>query len=139
MEGIINKLKPQKYFKNDFGELHGNGIRLFFHNREKIIKFEDIVKIRWVKKQQYQINFLAVLLSVFVLFFIKNNSLDQNIQFFLLFLSFFLFASSFFFKSYVYTFVLFQNNTFIALEGSKKLSQDAENLAFQFNNRSYFK
>jgi hypothetical protein len=137
MEGVINKLKSQKNYKNDFGELNGDGIILFVHHRKQTIKFEDIVKIRWLKTQRYHFNCLAFVMAIFLLFFVKNNSLDQNIQFFLLFVSFFFFAGSFFLKSFQYTFLLVQNNTFIALDVSKELSQDAERLVYQFNNRVY--
>jgi hypothetical protein len=137
METIINKGQTQKDYKNDFGELNGNGISLFIHSRKQTIKFEDIVKIRWVKTQQYHFNYLAFLLAVLVLFFIKNNSLHYSFQFFLLFVSLFFFAGSFFFKSFQYTFLLVKNDNFIALDVSKELSQDAEHLVCQFNNRVY--
>jgi hypothetical protein len=139
MEGVINKLKSQKNYKNDFGELNGDGVILFVHHRKQTIKFEDIIKIKWLKTQHYHFNCLAFLLAVLVLFFIKNNSLDQNIQFFLLFVSLLFFAASFFFKFFQYTFLLVQNNSFIALDVSEKLSQDAENLARKFHNRPYSK
>lgn len=76
MESTIKKGQFQKNYKNDFGELNGNGISLFIHSRKQTIKFEDIVRIRWMKTQHYHFNCLVFVMAIFVLFFIKNNSLD---------------------------------------------------------------
>ncbi len=127
----------QKKFKNEFGEMNGEGISLFVHHRKQTIKFEDIVKIRWMKTQQYHFNCLAFVMATFVLFYIKNNSLDQNIKYFLVFVSLFFFVCSFFLKSFQYTFVLLQKNTFIRLNVNRKLSNDAENFVNQYQKSFY--
>lgn len=127
----------QKKYKNEFGEINGNVLNLFIHNRKQIIKFEDIVKISWVKTQQYQINYIFFLLAVLILFFINNNTLDLPIKVVLLFFSLFLFTISFFFKSFQYTFFLLKKNTFITFNVSRKLRQDAENLVDQYQKSPY--
>lgn len=132
MECIINEVDSKKSFKNDFGEL--NGIYLFIRHKKQTIKSENIVKIRWIKKQKYDFNCLAFLVAVLCLLFIKDTSFTQPLQIVFLLLSLFFFAGSFFFKSFKYTFlVLIKNHNFIAIDVSKKLSQEAENLASQFN------
>jgi hypothetical protein len=134
MDCGTNEVDSKKSFKNGFGEL--NGIYLFIRQKEQTIKAENIIKIRFIKKQKYDFNCLAFLVAVLLLFFIKDDSGTQPIPIQILFvlLSLFFFACSLFFKSFNYTFlVLIKNHTFIAIDVSKKLSQEAENLASQFN------
>jgi len=132
MECVLNEVDSKKSFKNGFGEL--NGINLLIRHKKQTIKSENIVKIKWIKKQKYDFNCLAFLVAVLLLLFIKDTSFTQPSQILFLLFSLFFFAGSFFFKSFKYTFlVLIKNHNFIAIDVSKKLSQEAENLASHFN------
>ena len=138
MESILNGMKSKHNFRNKFGELNENGISLFFHHREQTIKYEEIVTIRWVKTQRYHFNLLAIFIAVLLLFYLKDTSSHFLIQFLLFFVSLFLLISSFFIKSFRYTFlVLIINHNFIALDVGEKLGQEAENLLDQFNKLPY--
>jgi len=134
MEGVIDEVDSKKSFKNDFGEVNVKGVTVFIGDKKQTIKSQNIVNIRWTKKQKYDWNFFAFVVGVLLLFVIKENSFIQPSQSLFLLLSLFFFAGSFFFKSFKYTFlVLKKNHDFIAIDVSKKLSQEAENLASHFN------
>jgi hypothetical protein len=134
MECVINEVDSKKSFKNDFGEVNIKGVSLFVGDKKQTIKSQNIANIRWIKKQKYDCNCLAFVLAFLLLFIVKENSFIQTTQSLFLLLSLFFLVGSFFFKSFKYTFlVLTKNHDFIAIDVSKKLSQEAENLASHFN------
>jgi hypothetical protein len=134
MECVINEVESRKSFKNDFGEVNVKGVMVFIGDKRQTIKSQNIVNIRWIKKQKYDWNCFAFLVALLFLFVVKENSFIQTIQSLFLLLSFLFFIGSFFLKSFKYTFlVITKNHDFIAIDVSKKLSQEAENLASYFN------
>lgn len=121
-------------YKNNFGELNENSITLILDNREQIIDLKNLVKIRFVKRQKYHINYLAFLLSIYLLLFLKNNNLSHNVQLIISSIIMILLVAGYFFKTFHYRFIMIKKNYFTEISVEKKLRKDAENLAFQINN-----
>lgn len=121
--------------KNNFGELNDNSITLILDNREQIIDLKNLVKIRFVKRQKYHINYIAFLLSIYLLLFLKNNNLSHNVQLIISSIIMIFLVAGYFFKTFQYRFVVIKKNCFTEINVGKKLRKDAENLAFQINNK----
>jgi hypothetical protein len=124
-----------KKYKNNFGELNENSITLILDNREQIIDLKNLVKIRFVKRQKYHINYMAFLLSIYLMVFLKNHTLSPFVQLLISLIVSLLLVAGFFFKTFQYRFVLIRKNFFEEIIVSKQMSKDAENLAFQINNK----
>jgi hypothetical protein len=122
-------------YKNNFGELNENSITLILDNREQIIDLKNLVKIRFVKRQKYHINYMAFLLSIYLMVFLKNHTLSPFVQLLISLIVSLLLVAGFFFKTFQYRFVLIRMNFFEEIIVSKQMSKDAENLAFQINNK----
>lgn len=128
----INKKKDQQKFINSFGELSSDGITLFIFEKKQEIKFQDIIKIRFVKTQVLHLNYLAFLISMLLLFLVKNNVLS-NVQYTVVVLaSMALLLLSFYFKSFNYKFMLIKKNDFIMIDVPTNLSVEAKNLVNQY-------
>jgi hypothetical protein len=123
-----------KKYKNNFGELNENSITLILDNREQIIDLKNLVKIRFVKRQKYHINYMAFLLSIYLMVFLKNHTLSPFVQLLISLIVSLLLVAGFFFKTFQYRFVLIRKNFFEEIIVSKQMCKDAENLAFQINN-----
>lgn len=122
-----------KRYTNNFGALEGNEITLFIHNKKQKIELQDILKIRFIKTRTFHLNYLAFLVSVFLMLFIKNNSLSDHQHLTFLLSSLILLLISFFFKSFQYKFILIKKNDFIMIDVPRKLSREAENLVNQYH------
>ncbi|RTZ10586.1 hypothetical protein EKM05_04490 [Flavobacterium sp. GSP27] len=122
-----------KRYRNNFGALDSNEITLFIHNKKQKIEFQDILKIRFIKRQKYLLNYLVFFVSVLLMFFIKNNSLSSHQHLIFLFSSLILLLISFFFKSFEYKFILIKKNDFIIIDVPIKLSMEAENSVNQYH------
>lgn len=122
-------------YKNNFGELNEQGVTLLINDRETYIDFKNLVKIRFVKRQKYHINYMFLLLSIYLLFFLKNNVVSHFDQCIIYSIITALLVSTFFFKTFHYRFILIKKNFFTEIIVSKKMSTDAENLAYQINKK----
>lgn len=122
-------------YKNNFGELNEQGVTLLINDRETYIDFKNLVKIRFVKRQKYHINYMFLLLSIYLLFFLKNNVVSHFDQCIISSIITALLVSTFFFKTFHYRFILIKKNFFTEIIVSKKMSTDAENLAYQINKK----
>ena len=122
-----------KDYKNNFGELNENLLTLFVNDRIQIINVKDLIKIRFVKRQKYHINYIAFLLSIYSLLFLKNNNLSHILQITVSFFIIILLVISCFFRTYQYRFILIQKNYFTEILVNEKERKDAENLAYQIN------
>lgn len=118
-----------KIYKNNFGEIDKEEITLFIENKKQRILLKNIIKIRFIKRQKYHVNYTILLVSVYLLFIIKNNNLSELNQLLLLTLAILLIITSFYIKLFQYKFILIKKNDFISIEVTKKLIKDAENLA----------
>jgi hypothetical protein len=121
-------------YKNDFGEYNKNRAALIINNEEQTINLKNLVKVKFVKKQKYHINYLTFLLSIYLLFFIVNNPLSYSFQLIISLFANVLLFTSYFLKINQYRFVLIGRNFVKEIEVSKKMSVDAENLVYQINN-----
>lgn len=122
-----------KYYKNSFGELYEDRAVLNINNREQTINLKNLVKIQFVKRRKYHINYLSFLLSVYLFFFSKNNTGSRMFNSILYLTIVFLLATSYFFKKHQYRVVVIGKNYFIDSEINNKMSKDAENLVSQIN------
>jgi hypothetical protein len=122
-------------YKNNFGELNEQGLTLIVNDRETNIDIKNLVKIRFVKRQKYHINYMSFLLSIYMLFFLKNNELCHFDQLIISSIAIVLLVTSCFFKTFQYRFVLIKKNYLTEIIVSKKMSNDAENLAYQINKK----
>ncbi|TRX15970.1 hypothetical protein [Flavobacterium franklandianum] len=116
-------------YKNDFGELNKEGLTLIINQRKQTINIINLVRITFVKKQMYHINFIAFLLAVFLILFVKNNTLSNFIQLMIITSSIILIIITFYFKEFEYSFILIKKNFFINIKVKKKLKKDAQELA----------
>ena len=121
-------------YKNNFGELNQGKLNLIINDQKQTINLKNLVKIRFVKRQKYHVNYIAFLLSIYFLLFLKNNALPHYIQIIISSITAVLLVASYFFKTYQYRFVVIRKNDFTEIIVSKKMSKDAENLAFKINN-----
>ena len=120
-------------YKNNFGELTQGKLNLIINEQKQTINLKNLVKIRFVKRQKYHVNYIAFLLSIYLLLFLKNNDLPHYIQIIISSITAVLLVASYFFKTYQYRFMVIRKNDFTEIIVSKKMSEDAENLAFQIN------
>lgn len=120
-------------YKNNFGELNKDSIILMVQNKRQSILIKDIVKIKFLKRQKYHLNYMTLLFSVYLLLSIKNNDLPNQIVILIIALLFL--VISFLIKQFHYEFVLIKKHDFIRTEVTKNLNQDAENLANQLAKR----
>lgn len=118
-------------FKNNFGELNENDITLFTGNGRQIIYLKEFVKVQFVKRQKYHFNYIFFLSSFCLLIFLKYNNLTHFSQFIILSLIMILLVAGYLFKAFQYRFILITKNYFKEIKVSKKMSKDAENLAWQ--------
>jgi hypothetical protein len=121
-----------KSYKNNFGELNEAGITITVQNKKQTIQLKNIVRIKFVKRQKYHLNYTAFIVSIYLLFYIKNNALSNMTQILILIAVLLLLGTSLYLKLFQSKFILIKKNDFIAIEVNKKLSKDAENLANQW-------
>jgi hypothetical protein len=124
-----------KNYKNDFGELNENSITLIVNERVQTINLKNIVKIKFVKEQKCHYNYLAFLVSTYLMIFLKNNNLSQFYQLIIISITSILLITSFFLKTFQYRFVLIKNNYLIEIKVGEKMISDAKNLACQINKK----
>ncbi len=127
-----------KNYKNNFGELNEEEITLYINGGLKTIKLKDLVRIRFVKRQRYHINYLAFILSILLLFFLINNVLSLFAQVMIVIITIALLLVSFFYRTYCYRFVLIKKNFFTEIIVAENRSKDAENLAYEINKMILF-
>lgn len=116
-------------YKNNFGELNEAGITITVENKEQTILLNNIVRIKFIKRQKYHLNYTAFLVAAYLLIYIKNNTLSNMTQVLILIAALLLFGASLYLKLFQSKFILIKKNDFIAIEVNEKLSKDAENLA----------
>lgn len=116
-------------YKNNFGELNEAGITITVENKEQTILLNNIVRIKFIKRQKYHLNYTAFLVAAYLLIYIKNNSLSNMTQVLILIAALLLFGAGLYLKLFQSKFILIKKNDFIAIEVNEKLSKDAENLA----------
>lgn len=129
---IVNDKKEQKKFKNSFGELSSDAITLFVFGKRQEIKFQDIIKIRFVKTQVLHLNYLAFTIAILLLYFIKKTAVSDGQHVFIIVVSMVLLLLSFYFKSFKYKFILTKKNDFIQIDVPLELHAEAKNLANQY-------
>lgn len=120
-------------FKNNFGELNKDRITLLINDREQTINLKNLVRIQYVKRQKCHINYLAFLISVYLCYFLLNNTFSYLVQLIILLITILVLAASYFFKSFQYRFVLIKKNHITEIIINKSMSKDAEKFAYQIN------
>ena len=120
-------------YKNNFGALNEDGITLVINDRERTINLKDLLKIQFVKRQKFHINYIAFLFSIYLVLFLINNSLPHFVQLIIASITSILLGVSYFFKTYQYQFILIKKNYLTEIKVCKKLSIEAQNLAYQIN------
>jgi hypothetical protein len=121
-------------FKNNFGELNEDSITVLIDDRAQTINLKNLVRIQYVKRQKYHINYLAFLISIYLCFYLLNNTFSYLVQSIISLVTVLLLAASYFFKAFQYRFVIIKKNHLTEIIVSKKISKDAESLAYQINN-----
>jgi hypothetical protein len=116
-------------YKNNFGELNEAGITITVQNKKQTILLNNIVRIKFIKRQKYHLNYTAFLVATYLLLYIKNNTLSNITQILIIIVAVLLLGTSLYLKLFQSKFILIKKNDFIAIEVNKKLSKDAENLA----------
>lgn len=116
-------------YKNNFGELNEAGITITVENKEQTILLNNIVRIKFIKRQKYHLNYTAFLVAAYLLIYIKNNLLSNMAQVLILIAALLLFGAGLYLKLFQSKFILIKKNDFIAIEVNEILSKDAENLA----------
>lgn len=121
-------------FKNNFGELYKDKITLQINDKVQTIDFKNIVRIQYVKRQKLHLNYLAVLIAIYLFIYLVNNPFSYIIvQVIISILAVLFLAASYFYKSFQYRFVIIKNNYFREVIISKNMSCDAEEFASQIN------
>lgn len=118
-------------YKNNFGIVHEEFITLTILNRKQKIALKNIIKIEFLKRQKLHMNYAAFLLSTYLLFFIEKNEMSNTLQTITLVCVTILMLASFFVKQFQYKLIVTKKNDFVAITVTKKLSQDADDLAKQ--------
>nr|WP_315184696.1 hypothetical protein [uncultured Flavobacterium sp.] len=121
-----------KCYKNNFGKLNDDGITVMMQSKEQTIPLKHIISIKFVKRQKFHLNYTALLVSLYLFVFIRNNTLSHITEILILFTALLLLGACFYLKLFQSTFILIKKNDIIAIEVSKKQSKDAENLANQW-------
>ena len=122
-------------FKNNFGELNEDRITLLINDRKQIFNIKNLVRIQYVKRQKCHINYLAFLISVYLCYYLLNNTFSYLVQILFSLTAIFSLAASYFFKSFQYRFVLIKKNHMTEIIINKKLSKDAEKFAYLINKK----
>jgi len=119
---------------NKFGGINKEQLLVSITSIRKTFSLDSIVKIKFVKKQEYRINSALFLLSIFlVVFLFLNTSWSVVLELFIFLLSLFLVVSSYFFKSYHSSFIVYTKNNFTDVPVRRGLSKDAEVLSLKIN------
>lgn len=121
-----------KGYQNNFGKLDEGGITVTMQDKEQTIPLKHIINIKFVKRQKFHLNYTALLVSLYLLIFIKNNSLSYTTQILIVIIAMLLLGAYFYLKLFQSKFILIKKNDIIAIEVTKKQSKDAENLANQW-------
>lgn len=118
------------HFKNNFAELNEDKITVVINDIERTINLKNIFRIQFVKRQKYHINFLAFIISVYLL----SNTFSHLVQLLISLIVILFLVASYFFKSFQYRFVVITKNHLIEIIINKKnMSKDAEEFAYQIN------
>lgn len=120
-------------YKNSFGELSADAITFVINDRKQTIRLKNLVRIRFVKRQNYHINGIAFLLCFYLLLLLRNPTLSQAFQSLIFSVTIILLEIGIFFKSFRYTFILIHKNYFMEIIVVQKMSKDAENFACKIN------
>jgi hypothetical protein len=118
-------------YKNNFGVVYQEHITLTIQNKKQKIALKNIIKIEFLKRQKLHMNFAAFILATYLLFFIGKNEMSNTSQAITLLFVTILLLTSFYIKQFQYKLVVIKKNDFIAITVSKKLSEDADDLAKQ--------
>lgn len=122
-----------KNYNNNFGGFSKSYVTLTVNNREQTISLENIIKIRFVKRQKYHINYLLFLLFIGLFFLLKNNNFSYFVQIIISSIMTLFLVASYFFRTFQYRFIVIKRFYLADIIVSKKMSTDAENLAYQIN------
>lgn len=111
-------------YQNSFGTLYADRISLLIYNQKRTIQTQDIVKVRFIKRET---NYLSctILFTVTVLFYILKSS-EVTLTIVFITLIFLLINLSLMFKKN--KIIIVKKNNFIKIDVEKKLVGDAENL-----------
>jgi len=121
-------------FKNNFGELYNDKITIQINEKLQTIDFKNIVRIQYVKRQKLHINYLSVLIAIYLIIYLVNNPFSYIIvQVIISILAVLFLAASYFYKSFQYRFVIIDKNYFREVIINKNMSCDAEEFASQIN------
>ncbi len=121
-------------YVNNFGAVNKEHIKVSICRMRKTFSLHSVVKIRFVKRQEYRINSALFLLSLFLLVFLYlNNSWSFIQELLILSLSLLLLVGSYLFKSYHSKFIVYTTNDFTDVAVSRGMSRDAEVLSLKIN------
>lgn len=111
-------------YQNNFGTLYADRISLLIYNQKRTIRTQDIVKVRFIKRET---NYLSctILFTVTILFYILKPS-EVTLKIVFITLIFLLINLSLMFKKN--KIIIVKKNNFIKIDVEKKLVGDAENL-----------
>lgn len=120
-------------FKNNFGKLYQSKFILQINDKTRTIDIENLVRIQFVKRQKLHINYLALVLSIYLCYLLFTDTFSNTVQMVVSFVAFLLLIASYFFKSYQCRFVLVKKYCFTEMTVSRNFRKDAEELADQIN------
>lgn len=118
-------------YENNFGELHKDKIVLNLENKKKAINFENIIKIKFIKRQKLHLNYALFLIAI-LLFNNKNDpDFSNQEQFIILLISIFFLIISFYIKLFQYRLIILKNQDFEIIKVPKKQIKNALDLTNQ--------
>ncbi|CAM3763933.1 hypothetical protein FLCH110379_23005 [Flavobacterium chungbukense] len=114
----------QDIYQNKFGEIYSDRISLLILNKKHDIPLKNIIKIRFIKRKTFSLNY-AVLLTALIIFNILKSS--RTLLILSLIISI-LTLICFHLKLNQHKVIIIRKNDFLKIDVDKKLSKDAENL-----------
>ena len=124
-------------YKNNFKSINDDSITLVIGQcqRELKIDFKSLVRVQFVKKRKLHINYMAVLLSIYLLLFQKNHTLSCSNHLFIFLIIIVLLVVSCIYKNFQYKFLIVKKNYFIEIMVSKDMRKEAEYIANDINKK----
>lgn len=111
-------------YQNDFGTLYSDHVTLRISRKKRTFQTRDIVKIRFIKRKTYCLNY-AFLLAISIF----HNILHPSSIAFATVLTFsILLLVSFYLKFKQHKIIIIKRSNFIKIDVEKKFVRDAENL-----------
>jgi len=120
-------------YKNSFGEINDTEISFEIKKNKYTIKNDTIKQIRFIKTQKFHLNYLIVIIALYLLYNLKYKTYSNPIQIYLFTLSIVLLIISYFLKQFKYKLLLLNKNDFLTIDIPKNEIADVTEFVNQFN------